>query len=47
MDVEMYTNADVPLLLRGGANRSYHEGAGDLFAIASSQRAYLEQLNRL
>ncbi|MFQ5708616.1 MAG: M2 family metallopeptidase [bacterium] len=38
-----YSNPDVPLLLRAGANRSYHEGMGDLMAIASSQRPYLEQ----
>ncbi len=39
-----YTNPDVPLLLRRGANRGYHEGIGDLMAIASSQRPYLQQL---
>lgn len=42
-----YSNPDVPLLLRRGANRSYHEGIGDLLAIASSQRPYLEQLELL
>ncbi|MFQ5637493.1 MAG: M2 family metallopeptidase [bacterium] len=42
-----YSNPDVPLLLRGGANRSYHEGMGDLMAIASSQRPYLEHLELL
>ena len=38
-----YTNPDVPILLRRGANRSYHEGMGDLMELASSQRAYLEE----
>ena len=42
-----YSNPDVPILLRRGANRSYHEGMGDLIAIASSQRPYLEQLGLL
>lgn len=42
-----YINPEVPLLLREGANRSYHEGIGDLIAIAASQRAYLEHLDRL
>lgn len=39
-----YSNPDVPLLLREGANRSYHEGMGDLMAIASLQQPYLQQL---
>jgi len=39
-----YTTPSVPLLLREGANRGYHEGIGDLMAIASGQRAYLQQL---
>jgi peptidyl-dipeptidase A len=42
-----YTNPQVPPLLRRGANRSYHEGIGDLFAIAASQRLYLEELGLL
>jgi peptidyl-dipeptidase A len=42
-----YSNPDVPLLLRRGANRSYHEGIGDLMKIAALQRPYLEQLNLL
>ncbi len=42
-----YSNPDVPLLLRAGANRSYHEGMGDLMAIASSQQPYLQQLGLL
>ncbi|MBI5471842.1 MAG: M2 family metallopeptidase [Ignavibacteriae bacterium] len=42
-----YTNPDVPLTLREGANRSYHEGVGDLMAIASLQRPYLEEVGLL
>jgi peptidyl-dipeptidase A len=36
-----YTNPDVPLLLRGGANRAFHEGVGTMIELASSQRAFL------
>ncbi|MEO8167169.1 MAG: M2 family metallopeptidase [bacterium] len=42
-----YSNPDVPLVLREGANRSYHEGMGDLMAIASMQRPYLETVGLL
>ncbi len=42
-----YTNPDVPLLLRRGANRSYHEGMGTLMEVAASQRAYLKHLGVL
>ncbi len=42
-----YSTPEVPLVLREGANRSYHEGMGDLMDLASSQRAYLEQLGLL
>lgn len=42
-----YARPEVPLLLREGANRSYHEGIGDLMDLASSQRAYLEELGLL
>ena len=42
-----YSTPEVPLLLREGANRSYHEGMGDLMDLASSQRSYLEELGLL
>ncbi len=42
-----YTRPEVPPLLREGANRSYHEGMGDLIALASSQRPYLRQIGLL
>ncbi|MGK2961037.1 MAG: M2 family metallopeptidase [Gemmatimonadaceae bacterium] len=37
----MYTNPDVPLVLRRGANRAYHEGIGTLMELASGQRRFL------
>jgi peptidyl-dipeptidase A len=42
-----YSNPHVPLMLRAGANRSYHEAMGDLIAVACSQEAYLKSLNLL
>ena len=42
-----YSHPDMPILLREGANRSYHEGIGDLIKVASSQRPYLEDLGLL
>ena len=42
-----YAHPDVPLLLRKGANRSYHEGIGDLMDLAAAQRPYLEEVGLL
>jgi len=42
-----YSTPQVPYVLREGANRSYHEGIGDLMDIASAQRSYLEELQLL
>jgi len=42
-----YTNPEVPPLLRGGANRSYHEGMGDLIGLAASQPPYLREIGIL
>ncbi|NNF57631.1 MAG: M2 family metallopeptidase [Rhodothermaceae bacterium] len=36
-----YTNPDVPPLLRGGANRAYHEAVGSLMGLASLQPRFL------
>lgn len=36
-----YTRPEVPLLLREGANRAFHEGIGELISIASTQLPYL------
>jgi peptidyl-dipeptidase A len=36
-----YTNPNVPVTLRGGANRAYHEGIGSMMGLAASQRRFL------
>jgi peptidyl-dipeptidase A len=36
-----YTRPEVPLLLRGGANRAYHEAIGSMIGLASMQRPFL------
>ncbi len=38
-----YTNPDVPIILRGGANRAYHEAIGSLIGLASLQKPFLMQ----
>lgn len=38
---QSYTRPEVPLVLRGGANRAYHEGIGSLMGLASLQRSFL------
>ncbi|MCC9167552.1 M2 family metallopeptidase [Pontibacter harenae] len=40
-----YTNPDVPVLLRGGANRAYHEAMGSLMGLAAMQKPFLAELN--
>lgn len=40
----LYTNPDVPVILREGANRAFHEAVGDLIAIASRQIPYLKEI---
>ena len=42
-----YSTPQVPLLLREGANRGFHEGIGDLIAIASLQQPYLREIKIL
>ncbi|MCH8330126.1 MAG: M2 family metallopeptidase [Bacteroidetes bacterium] len=42
-----YTNPDVPVLLRGGANRGYHEAMGSLLGLAAMQKPFLAQLELL
>jgi len=39
-----YTNPDVPLTLRTGANRGYHEAFGTMIGLASLQKPFLENL---
>lgn len=36
-----YTNPDVPPLLRGGANRAFHEAMGSMMGMAAMQKPYL------
>lgn len=36
-----YSRPEVPLVLRGGANRAYHEGIGSMMGLASLQRRFL------
>lgn len=40
-----YSNPDVPLVLRGGANRAWHEGFGSLLGLAAMQKPFLEGLD--
>lgn len=39
-----YSNPDVPIILRGGANRAYHEAMGTMMGLASLQKPFLEGL---
>lgn len=39
-----YTNPEVPPLLRGGANRAFHEAVGSMMGLAAMQRPFLEGL---
>jgi peptidyl-dipeptidase A len=39
-----YSNPEVPVVLRQGANRAFHEAIGDLIAIAARQVPYLKQI---
>jgi peptidyl-dipeptidase A len=36
-----YSNPDVPVVLRSGANRAYHEGIGSMIGLASAQRRFV------
>ncbi len=40
---QAYTSDSVPVLLRGGANRAYHEAIGTLIGLASMQKPFLVQ----
>jgi peptidyl-dipeptidase A len=39
-----YTNPDVPPLLRGGANRAFHEAVGSMMGLAAMQKPFLANL---
>ncbi len=40
-----YSNPNVPLLLRGGANRAFHEAIGSMMGLAAMQKPFLEGLD--
>ncbi len=42
-----YSNPDVPILLREGANRAYHEALGSLMGLAAMQKPFLAHLDLL
>ena len=42
-----YTNPDVPVLLRRGANRAFHEAVGTLMGFASMQKPFLNEVGLL
>jgi len=42
-----YSNPSVPLVLREGANRAFHEAVGDLIGIAARQVPYLKSISLL
>ncbi len=42
-----YATRRVPLLLREGANRAFHEAIGELISLASTQRPYLAEIGLL
>jgi peptidyl-dipeptidase A len=42
-----YTNPEVPVLLREGANRGYHEAIGSLMGLAAMQKPFLAGLDLL
>ncbi len=39
-----YSNPDVPILLRTGANRAYHEAIGSMMGLAAMQKPFLDNL---
>jgi len=42
-----YSNPGVPLILRNGANRGYHEAFGTMMGLASLQKPFLENLGMI
>ncbi|MBX7243008.1 MAG: M2 family metallopeptidase [Bacteroidia bacterium] len=42
-----YSNKDVPVVLRGGANRAYHEALGSMMGLASLQKPFLNGLGMI
>ena len=44
---QSYTRPEVPPVLRGGANRAFHEAVGELASLAAGQPAYLKRVGVL
>jgi peptidyl-dipeptidase A len=42
-----YSNPDVPIILRSGANRAYHEAFGTMMGMASLQKPFLQKLGMM
>lgn len=42
-----YSNPEVPLVLRDGANRAFHEGLGSLMGLAAMQKPFLAHIGLL
>jgi peptidyl-dipeptidase A len=42
---QSYTNDSVPPILRGGANRAFHEAVGSMMGLAALQKPFLANLN--
>ncbi|WP_343672107.1 M2 family metallopeptidase [Chitinophaga sp.] len=40
-----YSRPEIPVILRGGANRGFHEAFGTMMGLASLQKPFLENLN--
>lgn len=41
---QCYSDKNIPIVLRGGANRGYHEAFGTMIGLASLQKPFLENL---
>ena len=39
-----YSNPNVPVILRGGANRAFHEAIGSMLGLAAMQKPFLQKL---
>ena len=44
---QSYSNPDVPIILRSGANRAYHEAFGTMMGMASLQKPFLQGLGMM
>lgn len=44
---QSYSNPDVPIVLRSGANRAYHEAFGTMMGMASLQKPFLQGLDMM